>query len=354
MKEVTVKRHRIIGFLPLLVFLFLVGSLAYHAFWRPNSFSERREITINVSRGSTFKEISDTLQSYDVIENKLLFQFAGRIIGWTTHMKVGRYVFADGISNYEILSSLHSGKSTVAIPVTIPEGYTSKQIASILYHRIGSDSSLFVHLVHDSLFARELGLGVTSLEGYLMPETYQFYWQMDEQDIVRDLVKQFHKFYTDSLQHREQELALMTRDVLTVASIVEGEAIIDSERAIIAGVFYNRLKKGMKLEADPTIQFLLDDLALRTGRRVLYRDLTIDSPYNTYLYRGLPPTPISNPGKKSILAALYPAKHKYLYFVSNGLGGHVFSKDYEDHQRAVQEYRLQRQMVESKEASGVN
>jgi UPF0755 protein len=173
---------------------------------------------------------------------------------------------------------------------------------------------------------------------------------MDEHEIVRDLVNQFLKFFNDSLANRGRDFGLTTREVLIVASIVEGEAVIDSERAIIAGVFYNRLKKGMKLEADPTIRFILNE----GPRRVLYRDLTIESPYNTYLHPGLPPTPINNPGRKSILAALYPVNTKYLYFVSNGEGGHVFSNTYEAHQRAVRRYRHLRDMVEAKRDSTIN
>jgi UPF0755 protein len=346
-EELSVRRPRLIAYLPVLVLLILVGSLAYHAFWAPNSFSGRREISVTVSRGSTFKEISDTLAIEGVIENKQLFEIAGRILGWTTQMKVGKYVFADGISNYEILSSLQTGKSTVAISVTIPEGYTSREIAKLLSRRIGTDSSLFMRLVLDSSYAEELGVYDGSLQGYLMPDTYQFYWQMDEHEVIRDLVNQSEEFFDDSLAHRAEELGYSVGEILTIASIVEDEAIIDSERAIIAGVYYNRLKKGMRLEADPTIQFILHE----RSRRVLYRDLNIESPYNTYLHAGLPPTPINNPGKKSILAALYPAKNKYLYFVSNGEGGHFFSRTFEEHQKAVKKYRRLREMAEAKRDS---
>jgi UPF0755 protein len=170
---------------------------------------------------------------------------------------------------------------------------------------------------------------------------------MDEREIIRDLVNQFQKFFDDSLAGQERELGLTARKVLTVASIVEREAVVDSERAIIAGVFYNRLNKGMKLEADPTVQYALNE----GPRRVHYRDLTIESPYNTYVHTGLPPTPINNPGRKSIIAALYPASHNYLYFVSNGKGGHVFSKTYEEHQKAVRRYRRLRGMVQAQRDS---
>jgi UPF0755 protein len=168
-----------------------------------------------------------------------------------------------------------------------------------------------------------------------MPNTYDLYWHTGAEEIVKTLVEAFDHFYNDSLKRQASQLGYTIGEILSVASLVEGEARIDSERAIIAGVYYNRLKKDMKLEADPTIQYIVKG----KPRHLWSRDLKIDSPYNTYLYEGLPPTPINNPGKKSILASLYPTKHSYLYFVANGRGGHFFSKTYAEHQRAVRRYR---------------
>jgi UPF0755 protein len=145
-------------------------------------------------------------------------------------------------------------------------------------------------------------------------------------------------FYVDSLQKRQEEVKLTLPQVLTLASIVEGEAHLDRERPIIAGVYLNRLKKRMRLEADPTVQYVIPD----GPRRLLFSDLRYDSPYNTYLYYGLPPGPINSPGRKSILAVLYPEKHSFLYFVADGTGGHVFTKNYLEHQKAVKAYRQYR------------
>jgi UPF0755 protein len=336
-----VNRSRFLHSLPAFVFLFLVGSLVYRTFWSPNSFGERREVYFTVSRGETFRSIVDSLDASGLIENKFLFGLAGRALGWTKELKVGRYVLEDGSSNYDILQALHSGRSTVSILVTIPEGSTTRQIARMLSRQVGIDSAVFLHAVNDTAFIHTLGLEGPSLEGYLFPESYQFYWQMDEYEIARKLVAEFQKFYTDSLRDRAADLGLSPTEILTMASIVESETSVDSERAIVASVYYNRLKKGMRLEADPTIQYLLSD----GPRRLRYSDLAINSPYNTYLNSGLPPSPINNPGRKSIFAALYPAQEKYLYFVSNGMGGHVFSKTYEDHLRAVQAYRRTREMA---------
>jgi UPF0755 protein len=171
-----------------------------------------------------------------------------------------------------------------------------------------------------------------------MPETYEFYWQDEEQNIVKRLVTEFREFWVDSLQKRMVMLGLTLNDVMTMASIVEGEAIYDSERPIIAGVYYNRLRIRMPLQADPTVIYAVSDHT----RRLTRNDLKVNSPYNTYLRYGLPPGPINNPGKKSILAALYPQKHNFLYFVADANGRHRFAKNYSEHQSNVRLYRRAR------------
>jgi UPF0755 protein len=173
------------------------------------------------------------------------------------------------------------------------------------------------------------------LEGYLMPNTYQFYWQTDEEEIIKIIVQEFWKVYNDTFIRRTESLGLTVNEVITMASIVEAETNIASERAVVAGVYYNRIKRKMLLQADPTIQYLLDD----GPRRLKYKDLQIESPYNTYRNVGLPPGPVNNPGRDAIIAALYPANHSYLYFVASGGGGHLFSSNYSKHQSAVQKYR---------------
>jgi UPF0755 protein len=158
------------------------------------------------------------------------------------------------------------------------------------------------------------------------------------------MLGEFRKFFADSLQRRARQIKMTINEVLTMASIVEGETILDRERPIIAGLYYNRLRRRMKLEADPTIQYIISD----GPRRLLYLDLRTESPYNTYQKYGLPPGPINNPGRKSILAALYPAKHNYLYFVADGTGGHRFARTFEEHLKNVRAYRRARALVQSK------
>jgi peptidoglycan lytic transglycosylase G len=200
------------------------------------------------------------------------------------------------------------------------------------------DSARYMAVVRDPEVIKSLGVEGTSLEGYLLPETYLFNWELEELDVVRRQVGQFWVVFNDSLKRRAEELGWTVREAITFASIIEGEAGLDEERPIISGVYHNRLRRGMKLEADPTIQYLVEG----GPRRLFYSDLKIDNPYNTYIYAGLPPGPVNNPGKASILAALYPAQHEYLYFVANGRGGHRFSKTYSEHMKNVRRYRRDR------------
>jgi UPF0755 protein len=264
-------------------------------------------------------------------------------------MKVGKYLFPRGLSNIEILNDLSEGKSRVLIPVLIPEGWRMERTALQFGKTLGVDPQRFIALCDKSEFRKELGIDAPSIEGYLMPDTYRFLWQATEEEIIERMVDEFKAFYVDSLEKRREEAKLTLAQVLALASIVEGEALLDRERPIIAGVYLNRLKKHMRLEADPTVQY-----AIPNGpRRLFFSDLRYDSPYNTYLYYGLPPGPINSPGRKSILAVLYPEKHPYLYFVADGTGGHVFSKNYVEHQKAVKAYRtMRREAAKNQTTSG--
>jgi UPF0755 protein len=307
-------------------------------FFGPISYDGGVRKILYVSKGQSFETILDSLESQGVISSRLGFDLVARTYGGTSTLKVGKYGFASGVSNSEIFLSLRSGKGNMLISVPVPEGYLSRTQARLFARILGIDSTRYSALVHDPDFAGSCGLDRASLEGYLLPQTYDFTWQQDERDIIRTQVHGLLRFFDDSLRARASEMRMTMHEVLTLASIVEGEAMIDEERPVIAGVYLNRLRKGMKLEADPTIQFTIPD----GPRRVFYSDLKRDSPYNTYRYRGLPPGPVNNPGTSSILAVLHPARHAYLFFVANGHGGHWFSSSYSEHLKYVRKYRRDR------------
>ena len=312
--------------------LLVVGALValgfYEVLWAPNTFDGDRFIM--VSKGENFGQVMDSLQKAGIIRNRLFFSTAGRYLELTTRMQIGKYRFRSGMSNKDILEDLRFGQSIEAITVTVAEGLRSSRQAWVLARALRIDSARFMSFVNDSNFARSLGADGPTLEGYLMPKTYKFYWQMDEQDIVKELVREFWNVFNDTLRADARLKEMTLNEVLTIASIVEGETSIDSERAVVAGVYYNRLKRKMRLQADPTIQYIIEG-----GPRPLYlSDLDRESAYNTYRHAGLPPGPVNNPGKASIIAALHPKNHKYLFFVANGGGGHTFTKTFKEHLKA--------------------
>ena len=306
----------------------------YFLLWEPNTFESSPKI-VTVSRGENFTQVVDAFSSAGVISHSMLFKVSGKLFGYAGKLKIGKYSFPSGASNREILYAISTGTSTANPEVTIYEGIRGTQIARILKREVGIDSAKLVQLLSDTSMIHLNNHRAKSLEGFLLPDTYEFYWQVDEKEIVHEMLTEFRKFFTDSLQRRAREMKMSIDQVLTMASIVEGETLLDRERPIIAGLYYNRIRRRMKLEADPTIQYIIPD----GPRRLLYEDLKIESPYNTYKKYGLPPGPINNPGRKSILAALYPATHNYLYFVADGTGGHRFAQTFGEHLKNVRAYR---------------
>ncbi len=285
--------------------------------------------TIFIPRGATLREVADILEKQRLISNKTLFVFLGKVSGYENKIKAGLFKVPLDLHPWPLIQYLVKPLNA-DIKVTIPEGSTAIQIASIFRQRLDIDSTEFMHLVQDSAFCHSLGVHANDLEGYLMPETYYLAWGMSADEVIRMLVQNtLSIFKPDSVHIQMLHLDMNRQQVLTLASIVEGEVLVDSERVLVSSVYHNRLEKGWLLQADPTIQYILPD----GPRRLYLKDLEIDSPYNTYKYRGLPPGPINNPGARSILAALFPAKTPYMYFVATGDGGHHFSTTASEHSR---------------------
>jgi UPF0755 protein len=207
-----------------------------------------------------------------------------------------------------------------------------------------SDPNKFIKLVRNKEYARSLGIDADTLEGYLFPDTYYFPKGIKLEDIPRKMVQRYKTVFVDSYRSRAKELGFTEQQIITLASIVEKEAKVLSERKLIAAVYYNRLKLGMKLQADPTAVY--GTKAWIT--KITANDLKRKSPYNTYLHKGLPPGPIANPGEGAILAALYPEKVDYLFFVAQGDGSHYFSKDYSAHEKAVNRYKWNKRNAKKK------
>lgn len=302
---------------------------------------------LKINKGMYFNSIVQTMVKEGILTNTNKLKVAAAILGLKNQMKAGKYEIRGAISSLDLLMQLADGNVAVEW-LTIPEGMHARQIAGVVSRAIETDSTRFMELVYDQGFVRSLGLPVQNLEGFLFPDTYAFYWGMNPESVISAMVGQFITRFPDTLRTRAKELSLTISEVVTLASIIEGEAVVDTERGIISAVYWNRIKRGMLLQADPTVQYIIPD----GPRRLLNRDLRIDSPYNTYKYRGLPPGPINNPGFASLRAALYPADVPYLYFVANGDGSHTFSRNLREHLRAKSRFDKVRRQARRKQTEG--
>lgn len=297
------------------------------------SVHNRPELTnsvdIRIERGWGVNQIASALHEKQLIGNKKHFIWTVRLMRKGTSLKAGRYRFDRRLSNRSLLDKLTRG-DVVLKKVTIPEGLRATAIAGKLELALGVDSTEVMAYVNNRQFAHTLGIEAEQLEGYLYPDTYSFEENTSVEKILARMVHEFHENVDHALRQRIDTMGFTLHQLITLASIIEGEVIVDQERPLVASVYHNRLKKRIPLQADPTIQYILPN-----GPRRLYdKDLLIDSPYNTYRHFGLPPGPVGNPGKASIEAACFPEQTDYLYFVAKGDGSHVFSKTLKDHNRA--------------------
>jgi UPF0755 protein len=296
---------------------------------------ELREVII--PKGASIETIAAILHDKGLVGNTRLFILAARVLGHDRNLQAGRFNIPVGSSTYRILRQLARGMAAEDM-VTIPEGLRAEQIADILYRQARIDPIRFLELTADSSFAASLGVSAGRLEGYLFPETYPFYPLLSPQEVIRVMVERGLRAFHAEMALPRARLGLTLHQLVTLASIVEAEAQVPSERPRIAAVFYNRLRKGMMLQSDPTVSY-----AMGVWRgRVLYKDLDVKSPYNTYRNRGLPPGPICNPGRGAARAVLFPAPDSTeFYFVARGDGTHIFSTTWEDHLRAIAQVRAQ-------------
>jgi len=300
-----------------------------------SSFKQTK--TIEIRKGYTLNQIATLLKRENLIRYPSVFLITAHLRGVTNRLKAGEYRLSTDMTQQEILKKLYKG-DVVYYSLTIPEGYTIKEIAQLLGKKNLLNKDTFLALTKDKEFLRSLGIEAETLEGYLFPETYFFPKGTKEEDVIRKMVEKQNELFNDKIKKRLEEIHFTRHEILTLASLIEKEAKVGSERELISAVFHNRLKKKMLLQADPTVIYALKHF----DGNIKKRDLKYDSPYNTYLYPGLPPAPIANPGKDSIMAALYPAQVDYLYFVSKNNGEHYFSSTLKEHHLAVRKYQLRK------------
>lgn len=255
-------------------------------------------------------------------------------MGGDRNIKPGTYLLKDGTPWRDIVKALNGGRGMVNT-LTIPEGYTIQQIKPVLARTLFVPPESVDAAVRDTSLLRRLDIPTETLEGYLFPDTYAFPAGTTASQAVREMVRGFERRWKPEWDSLLPELKINRNDMVTMASLVEKEARIPEERPVIAAVYYNRLRKGMLLQADPTVQYAMG----RHKSRVMYKDLATRSPYNTYLHAGLPPGPIASPGAASLAAAANPAKVDYLYFVARPDGRHEFRQTLAQHNNAIRKVR---------------
>lgn len=293
-------------------------------------------VSLIVPPNATTSVISQLLLEKGLIHSDLLFKVYAKAQGFEGKLKAGEYHFSGQVSLKDIEEKMSQGVVNTQT-ITVPEGYNIEQIAELLEKKGLVNREKFLGTAQNGEFPYDYlpPAGTTGrLEGFLFPDTYQILKGWSEEQIIGIMLKRFNEVFLPEWHDRAAEIKMSVLEVVTLASIIEREAKVSADRPIISSVFHNRIEKGMQLESCATVQYALGEVK----EVLLYEDLKIDSPYNTYINGGLPPGPIASPGKDSLKAALYPADSNYLYFVAKQDGSHYFSRTLAEHNEAKRKY----------------
>lgn len=332
----------------LFIIAIIIAGIIYCFYKLDNSLSEipepGRELVFEIQAGSSATFVLNKLENTSALKPEALFKlyirYKSKYEGKT--VKAGYYKIPPGLTNREIINSVFEGKNLYTIDITFPEGIPVEEIAGLAAAEFDFEVQEFMSHINSKKFLDKLsgfaGEKVKSPEGYLLPETYKFDYGLDESGVAAIMLSHLKEVFAGN-ENEIEKSKLSVHEILTLASIVEAETPVHEEKPTVAGLYLNRLKIGMRLQADPTVQY-----AMGEKRRVLYRDLEINHPYNTYVIAGLPPGPINCPGAGSIRAVLNPENHNYLYMVAigDGSGKHNFAVNEAGHIRNVRVFRNNR------------
>ena len=297
-------------------------------------------VYVTIPEGASLDRIIVILKKNKVITSETAFKIMAKLEHKDKDLKSGVYKLKEYSSAVKVINILSEGKSET-VRITIPEGYTIKQIGSLLKNKFGITTSQFKNYTCDQTVLRKYGIRGTSFEGYLFPDTYLFNASVTLEEIIKRLSYRFNEVYAAESTKYWHILKRPRYKIIIMASIIQAEARYKSEMPIIASVYYNRLREGYRLDSDPTVMYAIG----RHKDRLTYKDLKINSLYNTYKYYGLPPGPICNPGKSAIKAAMFPAHTNYLYFVADVNGHHIFARTLREHNRNIRTVRRHRRVL---------
>jgi UPF0755 protein len=293
---------------------------------------------VTIPPRATVRVVAESLSAHGIISSPGWFRVLAKLGGYERRLRIGTYELPRGSGARSALRAIASGKA-VLLRITVPEGLTLAEIAEIAERTLDIPPAEFLAAARDPALLREFEVPAPSFEGFLRPETYLFAPGVNGETLVRTLAQTFREDWEPRWTAMAAAQGLDRLSVVTLASIVEGEAAIDADRPLVAAVYRNRLRIGMPLQADPTVQYAIQQATGRRKPRLYEKDYGFESPYNTYLHPGLPPGPVGAPGSKSIEATLAPAPVPYLYFVAGPGGSHIFSRSYAEHLAAIRRLR---------------
>ncbi len=289
---------------------------------------------LTIEKGMSLSTVSQLLHQKNIIVSQDIFKAKVMLRGLASKIPTGKFLLEGKVSDSVLIDSIFY-EGPIKLKLTIPEGLQSDQIFQNINLLLKTNYD-FKKYFNSKEIIQDFNIKGKSLEGYLYPDTYYLYHDSLPDEIINILLTEFWKRFDKNLINRTNQLGLSVHQVVTLASIIEGEAMLSSERKTISSVYHNRLKINMKLQADPTIQYIIPG----PPKTLSNRDLRIKSDYNTYQNYGLPPGPINNPGIESIIAALYPEDTNFLFFVAQGDGSHAFTTNEKDHEEAKRIYKI--------------
>lgn len=333
-----------------IVLTILIASFAfylYQALYSANFNIQAGEPKINrilyIPKGATFQDVIQTLKKEQLISNVVSFAFIAKLVNYQENVKAGAYLIEPNESNLSVIRKLRGGRQT-PIRLTFNNIRTKEDLAERISQQVSIPKDTLLALLQDKNFAQKYGLNTYTIVSIFIPNTYEVYWTITAQELFEKMYKEYQKFWNEERKQKAQALGLTPTQVITLASIVQAETTKNDEKPRIAGVYLNRLAKNILLQADPTVIFAHQDFTIK---RLAGHHLNIDSPYNTYKYKGLPPGPINLPDISSIDAVLNAEKHDYYYFCAREdfSGYHNFAKNYTEHS---QNARLYQKALETK------
>lgn len=338
------KNYRLRVLIVICILLFVSFSYyGYQIFFTPNFNIQKNDHNENPDRylliptGATFQTVMDSLQADSLIEDKLSFAFVAKLMDYQNNVKPGRYLIEKNTTNLTLVKKLKNGNQT-PVKLTFNNIRLKKEFAEKMEKKFEFTMDDLFILLQTPRFVQKYGFDTTTIMAMFLPNTYEVFWNITAEEFIERMYKEYNDFWTEERKAKAQAAGLTPVQISILASIVEAETNKQKEKATIAGLYLNRIKIGMALQADPTVKFAIGDFTLK---RIYKGHTEINSPYNTYMFPGLPPGPINLPSLESIDAVLNHEKHKYIYFcASDELNGyHKFAETYEDHQKNAERYR---------------